>query len=374
MKRADPGTIVASIEAEHQGQGLVSTLAQGLSDSELSSVLLYALRERARRQRPGDVLRFVERSSLVQPSTIDAREMHALTGLFWEAAAAFPGVELSPVSTLGANHLAGVDQNNVLSATRGTELVADPTTALAAHAARLRRPTTERAALHRFATSHRLIRMQPFDNPSFSRHFRLFALASAGRDRGDERFEIGALIDHVTVWARLSAALGQAGYGLSGVRVEISDTRVMRAIVREAGIAPEALKGHVSPDKENSLRGRFGLDLPRPHPDPAAALPPGQQQEARRFQRIRAALEGPLGAANPDAELCFDFDKLHGLAYYEGLSLAVSYRSAQGAWIPIIDGGASTWTQTMLSDKKERFFASAIGAELIVKAFGRTPR
>jgi hypothetical protein len=318
---------------------------------------------RARAATAADVMRFAERSPLVHASAVDPRRMNRIDALAFEAADGFEAVELSPVAVLGMNAFAGVDQNNVLSATRGTEVMADPTTALAVECAR-RRPGAQETL--RLACSHRLVRMQPLDDPSFSRHFRLFALAHAGRDTGDERFELAALRDQLAVWARLGEALRVAGLGVEAVRVEVSDTRIVLALLAERGANMEQLRGHISPTAPNAA-DRLGVDLPPPDSDPARALPPDRPRDLERLRRIERDVFARLRTEHPSLVTRFDMRKLHGLRYYDGYTLTVFYRIAGGRELPLGDGGFSTWTQALLSDRKQRFLASALGTELLAR-------
>src|SRR5256885_1737366 len=73
--------------------------------------------------------------------------------------------------------LGDIDQHNVLATVRGSEVQADPTTALTLEAA-LRRRGDDPAV--RLCTCHRVLRLQRFDAPDAWQHFRLFALVTAG--------------------------------------------------------------------------------------------------------------------------------------------------------------------------------------------------
>jgi hypothetical protein len=78
-----------------------------------------------------------------------------------------------------------------MTTVRGSEVLADPTTALALEAA-TRRASGE-DAVRRCAVS-RVLRMQPLpDVPGFTRHFTLFALVSAGRSHAGHGFEVRAM-------------------------------------------------------------------------------------------------------------------------------------------------------------------------------------
>lgn len=68
----------------------------------------------------------------VQPSIVDQRTLVEIDGHLLEATAAFESIELSPVAPLGVCAIMGhASQNKVLSALRGTEVVADPTNVMA---------------------------------------------------------------------------------------------------------------------------------------------------------------------------------------------------------------------------------------------------
>jgi hypothetical protein len=272
------------------------------------------------------------------------------------------------VSVLGANALAGIDQNNVLSATRGGEVMADPTTALAVECARRRRAGG--GEVLRLCASHRLIRMQPLTHPSFTRHFRLFVLAHAGRDTGDERFEGDALREQCAAWLRLGARLRDAGYRVARMELIVSDTRIVGAALRRRGVDLATLRGHVDPMAENAANPRLGLDLPAPDADPARAGAEGRDLEG--MERVERTVLAPLRAEHPGTETRFDFQKLHGLDYYDGLTLSFAIVAPDGSRWPVGDGGFSRWTAELLGNRKERFLASAIGSELVCKALSES--
>lgn len=110
---------------------------------------------------------------------------------------AFEALDLAPVAPFGTCAvLSGIDQNNVLSALRRAEVVADPTAALAlAAAARRRSPAARRSGWVRLCASTRVVRMQSLAGapPGYTPHFRLFALGTAGRDAREHRFETDTL-------------------------------------------------------------------------------------------------------------------------------------------------------------------------------------
>src|SRR5512138_2963172 len=109
---------------------LLKKLTETLSGSELNSLLLELFREKSTAISPTDLLTHYQQNRFVQPSSIDAITFlkAELTLLAIGKQAGFMPMELSPLAPLGnCSALALVDQNKVVSALRGTEVVADAT-------------------------------------------------------------------------------------------------------------------------------------------------------------------------------------------------------------------------------------------------------
>lgn len=370
MGKDRPSTkrIAEAIARRAGNEELTRILVDELPGSELASLLLHVMRERSRSVTWADVLRLVERNGLVRADTADARVLTELDARAFAAAEGFDAVELSPVASFGVNALTGIDQNNVLTATRGTEVLADPTIAMALECAS-RRKREGRTGVVRLAASHRLIRMQPFDDPGFSRHFRLFALVTAGRDTGDERFEQEALREQLAVWLTLLADLRAAGWNIPDVRIELSDTRVMRALLTSAGVPLESLRGHVSPMKFDEELKRRGLKLPGAVTEPLKVLDGELRRLGERMERLRTGVLEPLATRFPGTEGRFDFSRLHGVNYYDGPTVHVVLSHPDGRELPVGDGGFTTWTQSLLNDRKERLLTGALGTEFLYRVF-----
>src|SRR3954454_6646654 len=115
------------IERQAGVPGLADTLA-GLAPTDLQSLLLHVFREQAARRDPRTLLQQYQRD----PSVAPGRPVHALETRAFEAAGSFEPVALAPVTPLGLNAvLGGIGQNTVASTIRMTEVLADPTAALA---------------------------------------------------------------------------------------------------------------------------------------------------------------------------------------------------------------------------------------------------
>jgi hypothetical protein len=203
-------------------------LAQGLPASEVWSLLLDVFAQRAARRRGGDVLGQWRRDAFARTARVDQRSLHTMDGHLLANAAAFEAVELSPLTPLGTcAAVAPTSQNKIVSALRGTEVVADPTNVLALECAeRLR---LDPGATVRLCTSHRCVRAQPVPKGTgFAQHFRIFCLATAGRERKDHAFVVEALCEQVRTHL---SALERHGYAFPDRTVEL------RATPERAGLA-----------------------------------------------------------------------------------------------------------------------------------------
>jgi hypothetical protein len=351
--------------------GLIDGI-EALSPSELSSIVMYALRRIALGRELPKIAEESERSARFAPSEADPRALLEIDRLAFASCVDFEAVELSPLIPLGASAAAGIDPNSVLAGTRQAEVASDPTMGQALECARRRR--RDRSGVVRLATSQRVVRLQPFDVPGFSPHFRLFTLVSAGRDTGDERFERQELLVHLAAWLTLLRALAGAGFAIGRVRIEISDTRIVRALAASRGIDPQAIASAVrvnQPGSGERLLAEAGVTLPRSIVDPSRELSdePAARPFLPRLEKIKTEVFGALSARFPDLELVFDFSRLQALSYYSGPTFKVVFGEEHP--MPIGDGGFIDWTRRILSDDKERMLASAIGTELIAKKLRR---
>jgi hypothetical protein len=207
-------------------EGSRDALIDGLSPSDLQSVLLDVSRERASKVTPARLLQRWQQDRFVRPSTSDPRQLVKTQQRLWELLPTqFASVELSPVTPLGTcSAIATINQHQVLSTMRTTEVASDPTNELAIEAAVRRRAGEPRVDL---AACQRVVRAQAVDAPGMFAHFQLFALVSSARDTGSGRTEAELLIDHLRYWYDV---LGDAAeftfttFTPSAVRERIDDT------------------------------------------------------------------------------------------------------------------------------------------------------
>jgi hypothetical protein len=281
-----------------------------LAPSESTPLLLKMSREQAARRRPADLLAQLEHDRFVHPSFVDQRLVHQLDGLALEAAAQFEALLLSPVAPLGAcSVVAKTSQDRTMSTTRGTEVVSDPTNVLALLCAqRLKRDPAQHPKL---CTVHETLRAQALPpRPGFSRHFRLFALAEAGRAQAEDGFEVDAIARHVGVFDRLMDGCAVLGASFP-----------QRALVVLATPARKIMAERV--------RARL----------------------AERYAHIEIRSEG------------FDHP------YYDGLRVMFGAHTAAGEHVPICDTGVFDWMPKLTANARHRFVASGCGIQLIPALF-----
>ena len=361
-----PSRITRRIEAESGVAGLFSALAEELPPGDLQSLLLEVYQARAKRVAEPDVLARFEGTPLAAPSTVDARLLNEFDRAAFATAEGFEAVELSPVCPLGTSQsLGGIDQNNVLTTIRNAEVLGDSTPGLALECARRRRKQSARTGeAVRLCSSHRVIRLQPFDFPGFTPHFRLFGMVTAGRDSGSSAFEVQHLREHIAVYLRLFRALNQAGFSLTAPLVEITDLAATEALLAPAGVSRDdvrkAVRAHIVGGSERFLAER-GVTLPDNTAGSTAAAP--------RLALLQKPVVDPLRVEFPEAEFRLTLARLEGLGYYTGLCLRISPTAPNGVLYPVADGGFTGWTARLLQDRKERLLTSGIGSEFVCRKY-----
>ncbi len=199
------------------GADAFERLARTLPGTELQSVLLEVVKQRAAARSPRDVRAQYRRDRFVRPCAIDQRTLLAVEQHVLAASDGFEALDLSPVTPLGTcSTVALTDQHRVLGALRATEIVSDPTNVLALECAE-RLP-----AESHLTTCQRVIRAQPVpDKPGFQQHFRIWVLGSAGSERAAHGFTEDTLVRHIRVQLAALDRLEQHGYRFGARRVDV---------------------------------------------------------------------------------------------------------------------------------------------------------
>jgi len=290
---------------------LFRILSEELTGTELNSLLLEIFNRRLDSISAPELLNLYRLNRFVKPADLPVLELKQieldLLKLFERFS--FQLLELSPVSILGScSVVALADQKKILSALRGTEVLADATNAIALHCSDLKsqNSTDVKGTLH-FATIQRHIRTQEIQGKGFTPHFKIGCLVSAGTDAGSFSFEKENLLHHM---------------------------EVMHALFLEY-------------HQVENIRFRF---LCRPGYSDAVLL---AQRVAEFVKQKRADFEVEV-VENPEKEI----------GYYKGIQYKVDIR-VNGKHYEIADGGFVDWTQQYLQNKKERMLTTGFGFEFM---------
>jgi hypothetical protein len=290
-------------------EAAAAALFEMLPSSEVWSLLLELMNRRAAQREPADLMRQWSRDRFTAPAAVDQRTLNVIEAQLLAAAAPFEALELSPLAPLGSCSVIGpTSQNKIVSALRGTEVVADPTNVFALECARRLRDDPQQIV--RLATCHRCVRAQEVPKqPGFAQHFRIFCLATAGRERQDHGVTVDALAEHIATHLAALDRLERHGYAFPDRRVRILST------VERAPLA-----------------------------DRLAAT-------VKNVPVDRAALEH---------------------RYYDGLRFMIQAGSADAGGVPLIDGGVFNWVGRLASNRRFVFVASGMGAQIVPVLFRRT--
>lgn len=363
----------------------IGHIAENLSEmpsTELHTLLMGVSNQRAQKLDPTTIAAQYKKSGLVTPCPIDQRLLIETDIIAYRVLdPRFRGIELSPVMPLGTNKILGnVSQKNVLGTIRSTEVVADPTTALALECAKERHlllkkdsKTTECINL---ATSVRNLRLQNFkESSSLIQHFRAFALTTAGRDVGHRKFECESLGTHIAFYLRFIKALSAHGdkYHAENITVSLSDVRIMRLILNAHGINQQEISSSARASGFSVFQQQ-GFDLPT-RVNATGEIPESMIRQyglVRPVEFLSVVWEqaiAPLQDEFPDVSFEIHLDRSAGMSYYTHSCFKIRAESIKGIRYSLVDGGMVDWTQKILSSNKERLLTSGMGTELFCANF-----
>jgi len=312
--------ILERFEKDPQMKELFLILTEKLSNSDMQSLLIEAFRERSLNTSPARVLNEYRDNRFYKPSEFPQTLLNRFDVFAYSLLSGdWHSLDLSPVTPLGTcTSISNLSQNRMLSTIRNSELVADSTNTMALKAALMRKECLDSNAKStqtiNCCSSHRLLRAQSFEEEKFSAHFRVFALASAGRDTGNFSFELAWLEEHIRFYLTLCKKLN---------------------ILREAEV------------QVSDFTGKFSFSLLED-----------------MFGRLRESFN--------EAGFILDPDRAEARNYYAPLAFRIRFRDLEGRAWDIVDGGFTNWTQLLLNSRKERFLSSAIGSELLFRVFPET--
>ena len=312
--------IVASLLKRIGQPDLLDVLSQELSGTELNSLLLEVFNHRSAALTPSDLLNLYQLNRFVKPSDLPVMELKRMELDVLEIFQKhfYQPIELSPVAALGSCSVVGtVDQKKILTALRGTEVLADATNAIALHICDLKqrkvwipeKPTSK----IRFGTIQRHVRTQQIAGKGFTPHFKIGCLVTAGYDSGSFTFEMESLCEHITIMKTL----------------------------------------YLNYYKVEDLRFRFLC----------CAGYPRSQELARQVRAF-------VLQQHPEVIIHIVDQPEQAIGYYKGIQYKIDIR-LDGKEFEIGDGGFVDWTQQLLQSRKERMLITGIGFDFMYRILNR---
>ena len=284
-----------------------------LPATELNSLLLEVMRLRSLSISAGDLMKTYQENRFVVPSAIDALTFLKTELELLELAGAhgFEPMELSPLAPLGSCSSIGLaDQNKIVSALRGTEVVADATNLMALESSTRRKESSFDHSIVNLCAVHRHVRAQAIPpGKGFTAHFKIFCAVTSGADRGNLAFEKDAILSHLRFYK---------AYFVDTVKV---------------GKVSVVIKGLAAEGKSAASSRKL-------------------------YDHVVGNLKG--------VDLTFTEVPLDEHRYYRHTRFSINL-DYNGSEFNIGDGGFVDWAEKLTSNSKERMFTSGIGLELLVK-------
>lgn len=308
--------IINNILNKSGQSGLLEFLAHDLSGTELNSLMLEVFQQRCATIQPGQLMKDYQTNRFVKPADLPVIEMKQMEVdlLKYFHQNGFTPIELSPVSVLGScSAVALASQNKILTALRGTEVLADATNAIALHVSDLNHqrknegPATD--IIYKFATVQRHVRTQAIKGKGLTPHFKIACLVSAGTDHGSYSFEKQNLCGHI----RAMKALYLSYYKVQNVRFRL----ICRGGYSDPSGLAKAVKSHIVSEL----------------PDTQITI-----------------------VDNPEKEN----------GYYKGIQYKIDI-DYNGKTYEIGDGGFVDWTQRLCQNKKHRMLSTGIGFDFMYR-------
>ena len=282
-----------------------------LPKSEFNSLLLKIFQSQARNTTPTEMLRAFQTNRFCVPSELDPAAYHALETEFLSAAQNqnIKAVLLSPAAPFASSSVFGcVDQNNVVSAARGVEILSDPTNMLAVIIAdQLKNKKADNKNGLHCCTTARVLRAQVFPNKKgYYSHFGIFCIVSSGLDNGSYSCEKELLSTQLVFYKNFLS--------------EKYDAK-LSVILRKR-------RGYTDAD---------GF-----------------------FDKMAELVKNKF----PEVPIEIDFED-EGNNYYRGINYNI-IMERDDQKIEIGDGGFVDWIQKMTNNKKERCLISGIGLDRLL--------
>jgi len=294
-----------------------------IPNTDFQSLLLKLMEEKSSKMGVKEINYILENSPFVEISPVDQFTFVKFDNLAYNLLPPeYKNVELSPLVPFATNKvLADINQKRILSTTRNSEVISDPTTALALYCAKERinklKGNPRNSELVAMATSQRVVRQDFAKKEKYRQHFKTFTISVAGRDVGFERFERENLKKHLGFFLSLLEKLNESGeYIINEITVTLSDV---------------------------------------------------EKKQPELLSMIKDSVVEELSETFP--RVIFKFDTNRKSKYYKNLCYSISAKNKNGELISVAGGGITDWTEVLVGSKKERLLVGSMGSEILCGHF-----
>ena len=279
-----------------------------LPKSDFNTLLLNIFNKQTENITPIDVVKAFQTNRFSVPSEIDPVIYHNFEAELLSLAQenGIKATLLSPVAPFASCSAFGcVDQNNVVSAVRGTEILSDPTNMLAIIIAKqIKEKKTEGNTNLHYCTTSRVLRSQVFPAlRGYYSHFGIFCIVSSGKDSGSYSCEKDLLLKQLVFYKKL----------------------LIEKYNEKLSIVLRKRRGYT--DSDGFYESMAGM--------------------------VKQQFPGVPLTLDPDYE---------ENNYYKGMHFSV-YMEKDNESVEIGDGGFVDWMQQMTGNKKERCVISGFGLD-----------
>ena len=179
-----------------------------LNNSDFNSLMLEIFQSRANKITPAEMVKAFHVNRFSAPSELDPVSYHVLETEFLSVAKEINinPILLSPAAPFASSSVFDcVNQNNVVSAVRGTETLSDPTNMLAIIIAeKLKSKNADNITPVHYCTTARVLRAQTFQKTGrHFAHFGIFCIVSSGKDNGSYECERALMQQQLSFYKKL---------------------------------------------------------------------------------------------------------------------------------------------------------------------------
>lgn len=344
--------------------------------NKFNSTILEIFSKRADNVEPSNLLNNYQRkSSLYEPSKIDPRVYNEISNIFFDTVSKdFDCIELSPISPLGLNSvLTSTNQNNVLSASRNSEVISDSAIAMALECAYRKKVLKEK--IINLASSTRILRTQSYSKGKkshWSQHFRACSLISSFRNSGYKLFEM--FVFQIHNWLNVLENL-KDNLEIEKINLNLCYIPLVMEIFSAHNIDMNSiLSNTVNP--EFDIFHTYDIDLPSVICSEKDINLLKITQDylisiKNTYNMLNNYVITPLKANHEQVNFNLQLNRKSGLTYYDNICFELEVVFKNGKKLVLVDGGINDWIGKILSDSKEKCITSGMGLEYLGRVYTR---